>query len=137
MRSRISICDGAEGVVFTLGDGVNQNAAETSVAVGSEYTDAYDFDVYVLTHSSISVDYRFKVDGDSTGLDVPVAVDASTAGARFGWSYNGCNGTGSLHPRSLFWARYSSDTEVTISRGFDGQDFPAWVQAIDLSGLDN
>jgi len=40
----------------TLGDGVSQNARETTVAVGSEYTDAYSFDAYVLTHASIAVD---------------------------------------------------------------------------------
>ena len=80
---------------MTLGDGVSQNASETTVAVGSEYTDAYSFDTYVLTHASIAVDYRFKIDGDkSPGLDVAVTVDSTTAGARFGWVYNGCNGNG-------------------------------------------
>ncbi|MBN2455787.1 MAG: hypothetical protein JXB29_04485, partial [Sedimentisphaerales bacterium] len=29
----------------------------------------------------------------------------------------GCNGTGGAHPRSRFWARYTADTTVTISRG--------------------
>ena len=64
-------------------------------------------------------------------------MDSTKAGARFGWVYNGCNGTGNLHPRELFWARYTADGEVTISRGYDGQDFPAWVQGIDLSGLND
>ncbi|MCK4563640.1 MAG: cadherin-like domain-containing protein, partial [Verrucomicrobia bacterium] len=136
-RMDAGLGDCAEACLVTLGDGASQNASETTVAVGSEYTDAYDFDVYVLTHPSISVDHRFKADGDATGLDVPVAVDTAVAGARFGWVYNGCNGTGTYHPRSLFWTRYTGDAEVTISRGFDGQNFPAWVQAIDLSGLDN
>lgn len=107
------------------------------MAVGSEYTDAYDFDVYVLTHPGISVDYRFLTDGNSAASDLAVTVDSASAGTRFGWVYNGCNGTGTAHPRSLFWARYTSDTEVTISRGRNGQNFPAWVQAIDLSGLNN
>ncbi|CAA6692173.1 Unannotated [Lentimonas sp. CC19] len=24
------------------------------------------------------------------------------------------------------WARYTADGEITLSRGFSGQDFPAW-----------
>ena len=39
IRGALYIC------LITLGDGVNQNANETTVAVGSEYSDAYDFDV--------------------------------------------------------------------------------------------
>jgi hypothetical protein len=127
--------DCAESCLVTLGDGVNQNASETMVAVGSEYTDAFDFDVYVLTHPDITVDYRFKGDGDLTGLDVAVTVDSATTGARFGWVYNGCNGIDSAFPRPRFWARYTGDSEVTISRGYDGETFPAWVQGVDLSGL--
>ena len=136
-RADAGIGDCAEACLVTLGDGVNQSASENTVAVGSEYSDAYDFDVYVLTHPSINVDHRFMADGNKTGLDVAVAVDTSTAGARFGWVYNGCNGTGTHHPRSLFWARYTGDTQVTVSRGYDGQTFPAWLQAIDLSGLND
>ncbi len=131
------IGDCSESCLVTLGDGVSQNASEATVAVGSEKTDAYDFDVYVLTHASIAVDYRFKADGDSTGLDVAVAVDTTTSGARFGWAYNGCNGTGAAFPRPRMWARYTADGEVTISRGYDGQMFPAWVQGIDFSGLND
>ena len=135
MDSGIGDC--SESCLVTLGDGVNQNANEATVAVGSEYTDAYNFDVYVLTHSDIAVDHRFKIDGDSTTLDVAVTVDSATAGARFGWVYNGCNGTGAAFPRPRMWARYADDSTRTISRGYDGQNFPAWVQGIDLSGLND
>lgn len=136
-RADAGIGDCAEACLVTLGDGVSQNATENSVAVGSEYTDVYDFDVYVLTHPDITVDYRYLADGNIHALDLPVAVDTTTAGARFGLVYNGVNGTGTWHPRSIFWARYTADGEVTISRGFDGQNFPAWVQGVDLSGLNN
>ncbi|MDF7826982.1 Ig-like domain-containing protein, partial [Pontiellaceae bacterium B12227] len=129
------IGDCAEACLVTLGDGVSQHASESTVAVGSEYSDAYDFDVYALTHSAITVDHRFKADGDAVGPDVAVTVDNAAAGARFGWVYNGCNGTGSHHPRSRFWARYTADGTVTVSRGYDGQAFPAWVQGVDFSGL--
>ena len=129
--------DCAESCLVTLGDGVSQNANEATVAVGSEYTDAYAFDVYVLTHPDLAVDYRFKADGDTTGLDVAVVVDTTTGGARFGWAYNGCGGTGGSFPRPRFWARYTADGEVTLSRGYDGLMFPAWVQGIDFSGLND
>ncbi|MGJ8654020.1 MAG: tandem-95 repeat protein [Opitutaceae bacterium] len=136
-RADSGIGDSSEACLVALGDGVSQNVNESTVAVGSEYTDAYDFDVYVLTHASIAVDHRFKPDGDSTSSDLAVTVDTTTAGARFGWVYNGCNGTGNAFPRPRMWSRYTDDSTVTISRGRNGQNFPAWVQAVDLSGLNN
>ncbi len=136
-RADSGIGDNAEACLVTLGDGVSQNTNETTVAVGSEYSDAYDFDVYVLTHSDLQVDHRFKVDGDVAVLDLPVAVDTASAGARFGWSYNGCNGTGAAFPRPRMWARYTDDNTITISRGYDGQNFPAWVQGVDFSGVND
>ena len=136
-RFDAGIGDSAEASLITLGNGVTQNATESKVAVGSEYTDGSDFDVYVMTHPDLAVDHRFKVDGNKNANDVEVTVDNSAAGARFGWSYNGCNGTGSYFPRPRMWARYTADGKITISRGFAGQNFPAWVQGIDLSGLNN
>ena len=74
-------------MLVTLGDGVNQNATETSVAVGSEYTDTYAFDVVVMTHGDLRVDHRFKPDGDQYVLDLAVPVDYAR-GQKFAWSYN-------------------------------------------------
>jgi hypothetical protein len=136
-RADAGIGDCAEACLVTLGDGVNQSTSESTVAVGSEYTDAYDFDVYTMTHADLAVDYRYKADGDSAATDVAVSVDAASAGARFGWAYNGCNGTGNAFPRPAFWARYTADDEVTISHGYSGQNFPAWVQGVDFSGLND
>ena len=62
-------------------------------------------------------------------------MNAAPAGARFGWVYNGCSGTSSRFPRPRFWARYTADDTVTVSRGYDGADFPAWIQGIDFSGM--
>ncbi len=129
--------DCAEACLITLGDGVAQNATESTVAVGSEYTDAYDFDVYALTHAALSVEHHFKSDGDSASSDLPIGVGTAAVGARFGWVYNGCNRTNSGFPRPRMWARYTDGATVTISRGRSGQTFPAWVQGIDLSGLNN
>jgi len=135
MRADAGVGDCAESCLVTLGDGVNTNAVESTVAVGSEYTDAYSFDVYALTHPGLAVDHRFKADGDRSALDLPVAVNAAVAGQRFAWSYNGCSGTSSRFPRPRFWSRYTADDTVTLSRGYDGADFPAWIQGIDFSGL--
>ncbi|MGJ8678528.1 MAG: hypothetical protein ACSHX0_13520, partial [Akkermansiaceae bacterium] len=136
-RGDAGIGDSAESCLVTLGDGVTQNATESTVAVGSEYTDAYDFDVYTMTNASLAVDHVFLSDGNSANTDVAVSVDSTTTGARFGWVYNGCNGTGDYFPRPRLWSRYTDDDEVTISRGFSGQNFPAWIQGIDFSGLNN
>ena len=136
-RLDAGIGDSAEASLITLGNGVTQNTTESSVAVGSEYTDASDFDVYVMTHVDLSVDHRFKADGDSGITDLAVTVDSAASGARFAWSYNGCNGTGNFFPRPRMWARYTGNGQVTISRGFSGQNFPAWIQGIDFSNLNN
>ena len=87
-----------------------------------------------MTHADLAVDYRFKADGTNV-LDLEVTVDAATDNYRFGWVTNGCNGSGSAHPRDIFWGRYTADTTVTISHGYDGQDFPAWVEGVDFSGI--
>ncbi|MGJ8676659.1 MAG: LamG-like jellyroll fold domain-containing protein [Akkermansiaceae bacterium] len=129
--------DGAEACLVTLGNGVAQNTTESTVAVGSEYTDTYWFDVYTMTHPDLNVDYRFKVDGNSGNTDLAVAVDSAPSGTRFGWAYNGCNGTGTSVSRAKLWSRYTSDNEVTISRGNSSQNFPAWIQGVDFSDLNN
>ena len=129
--------DGTEGCLVTLGNGVAQTATESVVSVGSEYTDTYWFDVYAMTHPDLQVDYRFKADGNRVDTDVAVTVDSAPSGARFGWVYNGCNGTGSSVSRAKFWSRYTGDNEITMSRGNSSQNFPAWIQGIDFSGLNN
>ncbi len=65
-RIDAGIGDCAEAVLVTLGDGKNINATETKVAIGSEYNDRSYFDVYVLSHASASVEYKFKADGDTS-----------------------------------------------------------------------
>ncbi len=129
------IGDSASGAVITLGNGVDQNASETSVAWCGEYEHTRDFDIYTMTHTDLANDYRFKTDGDTDVLDLEVTVDSATDGYRMGWVTNTCSGSGNAHPRDRFWARYTADTTVTISRGYDGQAFVAWVQGADFSGV--
>jgi prepilin-type N-terminal cleavage/methylation domain-containing protein len=130
------IGDSAEGTLITLGDGVNQNTTETSVAVGQEYSDTRNFEVYALTHDDLAVDYKFKTDGDSGILTVDVSVDSATStNNRMSIITNGQNGTGNAFPRPIMSSRYVSDDTVRIERRRTGQNFPAWVQGIDYSKI--
>jgi len=129
------IGDGGEGVLITLGDGVNQNASESTVAVGTEYGGtAVDFEVYTLTHPEMAVDYRFKPDGDSGAVSVDVTVDDAT-GWRMAHVTNGQNGTGNAYPRPLLSAHYVADDTARLERTRSGQNFPVWVQGINFSGM--
>lgn len=119
------IGNGAEGILVTLGDGVDDTAGnKNTVAVGSEYGVSRTFDVYAMTHGKLIVDYRKKVDGDGTLNQINVTVDTSTNGYRMAWVTNGCNGTTNTFPRSVFSARYTNDTTVQLERGYNGQAFP-------------
>ncbi len=130
------IGDASEGTLITLGDGVNQNTNETSVAVGQEYSDTREFEVYALTHDDISVDYRFKADGNGADLTYDQTVDtAASSTARMALGYNTCNGTGDAYPRPIFSARYTSNTNIQLLRNRWNQAFVAWTQSIDFSGI--
>lgn len=126
--------DAAEGALITLGDGVNQNANESTVAVGLEFSEDIDFDVYVMTHADLATDYRFKSDGNSSDLTVDVTVDSATED-RMALVYNGAGSNNTEYPRPIFSARYVSNTSVRLERRRSGVTFPAWVQGIDFSGI--
>lgn len=70
------IGDSFAAQIATLGDGINQNTTETTVAVGAEYADSRSVEVYVLEHTSAAVDYRRKADGDSASLSHDHTVDS-------------------------------------------------------------
>jgi hypothetical protein len=124
---------GAEAVVLTLGDGVNQNAYESLLAAGAEYNYARRFTVYALTHPDILVDYRFKTDGDSGDLTRDVTVDnASACSQRFAVSYNSSNAETNDYPRPIWSARYNSATAVRLQRRRSGDNYAAWVQGIQM-----
>lgn len=130
------IGDAAEGTLITLGNGVDQNVTESTLAIGQEYSDTKDFEVYSLTHPDLATDYRFKPDNDSNSLTVDVDVDPATdSTARMSLVTNGCNGTGNAYPRPMFSARYLDNDTVRLERRRSGQPFPAWVQGIDFSGI--
>jgi uncharacterized repeat protein (TIGR01451 family) len=126
----------AEGVVVTLGNGVDQNATESSVAVGIEHPgNAVDFEVWALSHPGLRVDHVFKPDGDAGNTAVEVAADSAPQGHRLATVTNGLGGTGTEFPAPMFSARYKSDTEIVLQRNRSGLPFPAWVQGVDLSSV--
>jgi uncharacterized repeat protein (TIGR01451 family) len=129
-----SVGEAGEGILLTLGDGVTQNATESTLAAGSEFGNDKDFEVYAITHPSLAVDYEFKADGDNGALTVDVGVSAATAD-RMALVTNGLGGTGNDYPRSILSSRYFADTTARIERRRSGATFPAWVQGIDFSGL--
>lgn len=142
--------DGWAGHVFTLGDGVAQNTTESVVAVGAEYPDQRDADVYVHEHPRLAVDYRFGSDGaiSSGGLNGTQTVDAAsgpetyvgggverTSGYRMAIVSNSSNGTGNAFPRPMAWARHEGDTTVRWSRSRSGQPGAYWLQSVDFASL--
>ncbi len=132
------IGDGAEGSLITLGNGVTQKLLESTVAVGQEYNDNKNFEVYALTHPDLQVDYHFKIDGNSNDINFDMSTDNVTATtSRMAIVYNGCNGTGTAYPRPILSARYLNDNTIRLSRRRSGQPFPAWVEAMDFSGIIN
>lgn len=130
------IGEAAEGVLITLGNGVAQNASETTVAIGQELPRAKNFEVYALNHPDLRVDYRFKADGNSGDLVLDTTVDSAIVSReRMALMYNGSNGTATTYPRPMFSARYFNDTTVRLERRRSGEPWPAWIQGIDFSNI--
>ena len=145
--------DGWEGQLFTLGNGVNQNATESQVAVSAQYADNRTATVYVHTHSDLAVDYRF---GTYNGSGIPtgsaagsIAIDGavgtevydnsgtlrSTTGTRFTIVTNSSGGTGVAYPRPMVWSRPTADTTATWTRSRTGQPGATWLQVVDFDGI--
>lgn len=145
-----AIGGGWQGQVFTLGNGVVQNATESQVAIGAERGGWRHADVYVHTHPRLSVTHIFGPDHSigrhqATGaIAVPSALGpeahsgggvARTEGTRFGVFANSSNGRGRAFPRSIFWARHESDTTMVWERARTGQQGAFWSQSIDFGEI--
>lgn len=146
--------DSWNGVVFTLGNGVAQSATEAKIAVGLEFADQKDAEVYVLSHSDLAVDYRF---GTDNGTGIPTAsatgtmsVDAPagsesygsdgsaidyTDGQRFVVFSNSMGGTGTQFPAVTCSARHTASGTVTWDRLGSGLPGAVWLQSVDLAGI--
>lgn len=134
--------DSAEGVALTLGPVAGNPlvipASASQIAAGIYFNNnAINFDVYALTHPSLLVDHDFKPDGDTGGggaQTVNVTTNSATAN-RMAFSTNGVDDTGNNFPRSLFSARYTSNTQITLERRRSNDAFAAWVQGVNFGGM--
>jgi hypothetical protein len=145
-----SLGAGWQGQVFTLGDGVSQNATESQVSVGAERSGSRTADLYVQTHPRLKVAYVFGVDGSIGAAQATGAVAtappagpenrvgggvATTAGTRLAVFANSSNGQGRQYPRPIFWARHESDTAIVWQRARTGQRGAYWVQSVDFGEI--
>ena len=141
---------GWEGTVFTLGNGVSQNANENRIAIGAESVANRKAEVYVHTHPRLSVDYRFGADGSiganarsgTQTVDAAIVPDdyvggsvARTSGLRAAIFTNSSNGTGVAYPRPIDWARHTGSTQITWTRSRSGQPAAYWLQSVDFGAI--
>ena len=144
--------DGAFGKIVTLGDGVNQNATETTVAIGSRHAgseDIRDDTIYVMEHPSLATDYR-KISEVNHGSSFTVTVDSpiesetvsttgnvtSSEGYRIPLFYYSDSGTGGSYSRTGGWSHYhSNDTTVSLAKSRTGSNQPGWLQSVDFGSF--
>ena len=144
--------DGEPGAsVVTLGDGVNQNASETTVAAGTEVDQGgvgHDAEVYVMEHTDLVVDYRFHADADDSdphALTVDgtsgsesydeVSNPRTTEGNRLGLVYGSADPTGADWWKVIHHQRHTADTTLTIGREGTGYAWAGWVQSVDFTDV--
>ena len=129
--------DSFNGLVLALGDGVAQNAAETTVAVGAHFSTDKDVLVTVHTHPTLAVDWRFKSSGDSGVETHAVTVDATTESSlRWPiWTSTTDSSSMSTFEAGVFWAKHTASTTVTGTRAASGTNFAAWVQSVDAAAF--
>jgi hypothetical protein len=135
MSTGDGVGEDSEATLITLGDGVNQNELETSVAMGSATSAQRDFDIYVMTHADLVNNHIFKPNGNKRILDLNLPTYPAPPGTKLSLAYSACQSASSAHPICRFWSRYIDDDWITISRGYAGKKFAAWVQGIDFSQI--
>lgn len=144
--------DGEPGAsVVTLGDGVAQNANETSVAAGTEVNQGgvgHDIEIYVMEHIDLDVDYRFHTDADSTSpfnhtVDAALVTETydetsnprTTQGFRLGLIYPSSDPTGSDWWKTLHWQRHTASTTLKSTRKQTGYAWAGWLQSVDFGDI--
>lgn len=145
-----TISAGWEGHTWTLGDGVNQNATETSVAVGAETGAQREVEVYVHTHTQLSNQYVFGTDGTAPGivsgsLSGTVTISGpsgaethgsgTSAGSRFVLVANASNGATTNYPRPIVWGQLDGDTSARWQRSRSGEPGAYWMQVPDFAAV--
>ena len=129
-----AVGNGSMGTLVTLGNGVAKNTTETSVAIGSQINGfTRMFDIYVMSHPNLAVDYQFKTNSGS-GVATANVTTTSRADSRMAISYNGSVDNTNIYPAVILSSRYSSNTNIILERNYypttPTNNFAAWVQGI-------
>ncbi len=139
---------GWEGQIYTLGDGVDPPAEiEDRVAVGGEYGEKRDAEVYVHTHPRLHVDHRFGPHGSiqagvglgSATVDGWLVPDvygaASTGTLRFPILSNSSTGADATDPQPIVWSRHTGSTWVSWARNEKISSGAYWLQSVDFGEI--
>ncbi|NOX23710.1 MAG: hypothetical protein GXP36_11565 [Actinobacteria bacterium] len=139
--------------VWTLGDGVNMNAVENQVAVGSEGRSDRSVEVYVHTNANLNVQYAFGADGttpsgiSSRALDGYATIAGPlgpesyggggglewTTGYRFSIASNSSAQSNLEYPRPVVWSRITDAFRAGWSRSRSGAPGAIWYQVPDFA----
>lgn len=129
-----SVGNGSEGILVTLGNGVAKNTTETKVAVGSQNTTTRSFDVYVMSHPSLSVDYQFKTNTSAGVQNFNMTTSsASDSLSRFAWTTRGMSDITNIYPAPIVTGRYTSNTNIALEREYypaTSSAYTSWVQGV-------
>ena len=143
---------GWEGHVWTLGDGVNVNTTETSVAVGAETGAQRDVEVYIHEHIDFGNQYVFGADGVAPGIvsgslsgtvtilrsrSSEIHNATNTASRRFILVANSSNGATTDDPRPIAWGQLDADTTARWQRSRSGEPGAYWLQTPDFGWIES
>jgi hypothetical protein len=137
------ISDSGEGSIVTLGNGVDAQATESSVAVGQQASTTKSFTVYAMTHPQLVVDHGFvpSTTAPTSASTIDIATSSAAGctpdlGGRMALAYTGMAPSSSGWPRSLWSARYLNDTTIRLHRTETGGNVvAAWVQGIQFCNI--
>jgi hypothetical protein len=138
-------------ILSALGDGVNQNTSESTIAAGSWGATNFELTAWVLTHASLSSHWT-RLGSDTSlapqvvagnppretegyRLGTPALQLDMMSGSRFALVYNGTSQTvAGTYTESLLYPYIDAPNEVLIRRYDDNgaTAVTAWVQEIDL-----
>jgi uncharacterized repeat protein (TIGR01451 family) len=132
----------AEGSLVALGDGVNQNAYESFVAVGQEVAgNTKTFRVFTLTHPSLHVDHYHRASAAGGGGDVAETLTLANPFTYAPSNRMALVSNGSTEVANTNWARtmlaayYLNSTQINLYRPRNGFAFSAWVQGINFTQI--
>jgi hypothetical protein len=147
--------DSAMGQVVTIGDGVNKNTNETTVAVGGATAITQrGFEVYVLTHAKLTAQQVFRAIGaagpqaltvtaPSSGVDTYyTAADTlyvpGVVGSRLVSLYQGMNDNVANNLGEIFFAvdpTSATAVQASIDDPAPTNNWAAWLQLADFVGI--